>query len=117
MCGEKATSLANRSGSSGSPPHVRGKAILRRKISARPRITPACAGKRFFEDADNVVDEDHPRMCGEKVSYSRRMRRKVGSPPHVRGKAVSCYSSVSTIRITPACAGKSIELRAIIVAK
>ena len=50
---------------------------------------------------------DHPRVCGEKRSASRRLAPQRGSPPRVRGKAVSQPHHLNQPRITPACAGKS----------
>ena len=46
VCGEKRKSKRRASGSPGSPPRVRGKAIWRQMSSKALRITPACAGKR-----------------------------------------------------------------------
>ena len=31
------------------------------------RITPAYAGKSFPQNRINIIVEDHPRLCGEKV--------------------------------------------------
>ena len=46
-------------------------------------------------------------MCGEKMIFDNITTPGVGSPPRVRGK-VNAYSiCIYTLRITPACAGKS----------
>ena len=50
------------------------------------RITPAYAGKRHYYDVSYVGGEDHPRLCGEKVSGMRRSCKNSGSPPPMRGK-------------------------------
>ena len=46
-------------------------------------------------------------MCGEKESHDRVWGFRVGSPPRVRGKAPRASLMVFSVRITPACAGKS----------
>ena len=69
---------------------MRGKVVLN---SATPRvdgITPAYAGKRRKSCSTSALNEDHPRLCGEK---SRTGTRKM-----------------SDRRITPAYAGKSLHV-------
>ena len=70
------------------------------------RIGPACAGKRYEPLIKERVGEDHPRMCGEKLVCSWAGWKKVGSPPHVRGKVQAVLVNTFCVRITPACAGK-----------
>ena len=72
----------------GSPPHARGKALSKRSGCFLPRITPACAGKRFAPAVIFVSPEDHPRMRGEKYSVEVCQKAEWGSPPHARGKAI-----------------------------
>ena len=50
----------------GSPPLARGKAGLDFLVIHGIRITPACAGKRFFAQTKGKVYPDHPRLRGEK---------------------------------------------------
>ena len=45
---------------------MRGKAIRHAINFPEHRITPAYAGKRYEEILNDVEDEDHPRLCGEK---------------------------------------------------
>ena len=45
-------------------------------------------------------------MCGEKTTSFSIRCGKVGSPPHVRGKARRSMTITLLERITPACAGK-----------
>ena len=40
-----------------------------------------------FEGDDD--EEDHPRVCGEKIMMGRGNGKNGGSPPRVRGKAGS----------------------------
>ena len=50
----------------GSPPPMRGKAGIYKLYVAFAGITPAYAGKRLLEFFVDHLDEDHPRLCGEK---------------------------------------------------
>ena len=76
-------------------------------VCFRMGITPACEGKRTIDEIRQAYNEDHPRMCGEKLILRITVRAGIGSPPHVRGKASTIPSYTSISRITPACAGKS----------
>ena len=70
------------------------------------RITPACAGKSWYELGGLLSRRDHPRVCGEKSVVERVAPLRLGSPPRVRGKVRDVLLSIGIIRITPACAGK-----------
>ena len=52
----------------GSPPRVRGKARTSTILHTSHGITPACAGKSFSIVAGAHIYQDHPRVCGEKIS-------------------------------------------------
>ena len=71
------------------------------------RITPACAGKRWYRGNGRRYSEDHPRVCGEKPSCFVCRICYQGSPPRVRGKAALHLGISPQGGITPACAGKS----------
>ena len=95
---------------------MRGKAHVFYSSLIGRRITPACAGKRLADVAGKLAAEDHPRMCGEKeeeddhaekASRALRLTQRLGSPPHVRGKALEPAHELLRDGITPACAGKS----------
>ena len=47
VCGEKCSVCSAKDYSQGSPPRVRGKAVLPQSITHCEGITPACAGKRL----------------------------------------------------------------------
>ena len=85
---------------------MRGKESSRRWSTTPTLITPACAGKRDHVSIMLKAFGDHPRMCGEKISLVIRLKTKMGSPPHVRGKDISAGTIARTLGITPACAGK-----------
>ena len=46
---------------------MRGKAGVAAAFVAFNRITPAYAGKSALNWAQMSTDEDHPRLCGEKL--------------------------------------------------
>ena len=49
-------------------------------------------------------------MCGEKKVMRGAKDKRMGSPPHVRGKVHHGMSVHRLKGITPACAGKSVQL-------
>ena len=91
----------------GSPPHARGRrktATYRQKML---RITPACAGKTLPSWSHSGPSGDHPRMRGEDRLGSPIWEGSRGSPPHARGRREGCVRDRFSVRITPACAGKT----------
>ena len=116
VCGEKLYVIPVNVLHLGSPPRVRGKvekAVIPMKFSG---ITPACAGKRHSHLLDRPQYRDHPRVCGEKSPSLELNAPGTGSPPRVRGKAITWEVWPLYSRITPACAGKSFLLSARAVA-
>ena len=106
-CGENYNTYSYRRIQRGSPPQVRGKHARSFASTSADGITPAGAGKTGGKDRSGVSNGDHPRRCGEnalnRVPINRAgritpagagktgekqepMRRKIGSPPQVRGK-------------------------------
>ena len=65
----------------------------------------------FLEIA--IVQQDHPRLCGEKSANSFFSALYLGSPPPMRGKGTAADFSLAPTRITPAYAGKSLRQYAI----
>ena len=108
VCGEKFNSSILRAFALGSPPRVRGEVRRCYYGSRRPRITPACAGRSFPLYDWRTEDEDHPRVCGEKLSVENGQRTGHGSPPRVRGEVHLLPCRLQQQRITPACAGRSL---------
>ena len=86
LCGEKFCNDQFGRSIQGSPPPMRGKALLIIVFLLTVRITPAYAGKSGFR-------------CFQKVLF-------LGSPPPMRGKAIEGICSNHGDRITPAYAGK-----------
>ena len=105
-CGEKGFFVCSLLRLLGSPPRMRGKEVDGKEIPAEDRITPAHAGKRFPKILPMYRCRDHPRTCGEKVSYRLSWLAPSGSPPHMRGKGFRMRLPGRRSGITPAHAGK-----------
>ena len=90
----------------GSPPPMRGKVGISGLLECEIGITPAYAGKSSKLLSFSLPDQDHPRLCGEKLTRCIDDTEANGSPPPMRGKAAATPSSSPLIRITPAYAGK-----------
>ena len=73
-------------------------------------ITPAHAGRRIQPMKKGASTGDHPRTRGEKCSKMHITGTRLGSPPHTRGEVNDADKNVGSIRITPAHAGRSLEL-------
>ena len=86
---------------------MRGKVIKIADFYGVSRITPAYAGKSCAMCSPQIVQKDHPRLCGEKLLLSFFLTSLLGSPPPMRGKAIFEPSILFITRITPAYAGKS----------
>ena len=110
MCGEKSGFCQRSILHLGSPPRMRGKAIVIQRVDRLGGITPACAGKRTPLLTPRSVTWDHPRVCGEKGVYALSSQYATGSPPRMRGKGVVQRQIALVVGITPACAGKSRRL-------
>ena len=110
VCGEKWALILLQGYGLGSPPRVRGKAHFHIHAPHSLGITPACAGKSESCVCLWYDCWDHPRVCGEKILVTFLAVKILGSPPRVRGKASSNPKRSKTMRITPACAGKSMIL-------
>ena len=100
---------------SGSPPRMRGKGLSDDGHFVAYRITPAYAGKSFRFFILEGLKEDHPRICGEKGLDTPDLRLRSGSPPHMRGKVARNELRALQYGITPAYAGKRLNLRCDVV--
>ena len=85
-CGENNESFCPAVTDRGSPPQVRGKHCDAANCTNDIRITPAGAGKTPTTTFFAKLFEDHPRRCGENLSFSLPKIPVPGSPPQVRGK-------------------------------
>ena len=89
---------------------MRGKVEALSGYGSRGGITPAYAGKSFHDACQIILSQDHPRLCGEKHHSGIFVKRFLGSPPPMRGKAVTGVTAAVAGRITPAYAGKRSSL-------
>ena len=69
LCGEKDSPLLNSTLILGSPPPMRGKDSRGILSDLLCRITPAYAGKSYDSIRKGFFQKDHPRLCGEKLSF------------------------------------------------
>ena len=106
VCGEKPLQSSVNCTMEGSPPRMRGKAIQSRPDYPDNGITPAYAGKSPQGLRTAVHSRDHPRVCGEKARTLIVQNEPQGSPPRMRGKALTDPCIALCHGITPACAGK-----------
>ena len=86
ICGEKYGDHNGGRDIMGSPLHMRGKVFISKLNSNINRITPAYAGKRLRDKDGKIYLEDHPCICGEKISGLSLAEMERGSPLHMRGK-------------------------------
>ena len=89
LCGEKGFGTPPRERLPGSPPPMRGKAECICNSGEQYGITPAYAGKSALCRHDHSKNKDHPRLCGEKSTWTEQVPMADGSPPPMRGKANS----------------------------
>ena len=66
---------------------MRGKESKSLRMPLESRITPAYAGKSSENGLSVILFRDHPRLCGEKSSVTKKPTGDLGSPPPMRGKA------------------------------
>ena len=85
---------------------MRGKAEANTYHPHYHGITPAYAGKSSCPVTLHRGYRDHPRLCGEKLSFFEAFQCGTGSPPPMRGKVENGAASGAFSRITPAYAGK-----------
>ena len=82
------------------------KRISRLVIGSPPQVR----GKLIDKDGVIVIGQDHPRRCGENGIMRCRAWLRTGSPPQVRGKPKVGFGMSRLSRITPAGAGKTVQV-------
>ena len=83
--GERAVPFARHSRVSGSSPRGRGTRVPGHAALCQVRIIPAWAGNANGEDGIHPVDEDHPRVGGERPFELNSACQSAGSSPRGRG--------------------------------
>ena len=109
MCGKNNVIIDQTFNELGSPPRVREKRHCQNIVDRQHGITPACAGKTTLLLLAVFIAWDHPRVCGKNFYPFGRCSETLGSPPRVREKLAQKIKVTKLTRITPACAGKTIE--------
>ena len=89
---------------------MRGKLFEPPHLAYHYRITPADAGKTDRVGACRENDWDHPRGCGENAFMAVCFGFVLGSPPRMRGKPFVKSILTESVRITPADAGKTVQV-------
>ena len=106
LCGEKRAVYSPSGSWLGSPPPMRGKVRAEQDDKHGARITPAYAGKSGKNQFDVVPDQDHPRLCGEKMTIWTKLTTGTGSPPPMRGKVPDNHRLTSEPRDHPRLCGE-----------
>ena len=107
VCGENWATVSTPCAFSGSSPRVRGKPSSHVFDLTTLRLIPACAGKTFRVRPMIFRSGAHPRVCGENARTRARLAQLRGSSPRVRGKLEFGVFQTHSIRLIPACAGKT----------
>ena len=107
VCGEEEFGQQLVLQAEGSPPRMRGRAVALGCVLSWLGITPAYAGKRAPFQKMSTLGRDHPRVCGEEAPKKKKSSHGQGSPPRMRGRAVTADFLLLKFGITPAYAGKS----------
>ena len=107
VCGENPAAEIITAFGGGSSPRVRGKQTVRAAPFGVARLIPACAGKTTPRRKTPPALTAHPRVCGENNVRAREFSVVEGSSPRVRGKPPPLYDCVLSMRLIPACAGKT----------
>ena len=107
VCGEELFPAGFEVAFQGSPPRMRGRENSEGVTRNGSRITPAYAGKSGMAAAQRLLNQDHPRVCGEESGPMPYLLCSSGSPPRMRGRAPQRTLNHRQGGITPAYAGKS----------
>ena len=87
---------------------MRERRSLFRTIIINEGITPAYAGKTIARNGLKRVVQDHPRVCGKDFMLGVIVMEAKGSPPRMRERRTQIYKAMTSQRITPAYAGKTL---------
>ena len=110
VCGKNFTCSASTKIALGSPPRVREKRSIPRKVDKTCGITPACAGKTPCDREDSRWIRDHPRVCGKNHKNHISVLLVIGSPPTCAGKTLSEKVSCCSRQDHPRVCGKNFSM-------
>ena len=91
----------------GSPPQTRGGRLGLAGGALHDRLTPADAGRTSTPSSPSSTSGAHPRRRGEDSAAAIRDFPAPGSPPQTRGGRTSPDLRPSSVRLTPADAGRT----------
>ena len=74
-------------------------------------IIPAYAGNTTVSYGDALLQRDHPRVCGEHIMANIAASIPQGSSPRMRGTRAIAFATSLLVRIIPAYAGNTKDLR------
>ena len=107
VCGENPVLVRWNSSQTGTSPRMRGKLNHGGTVRQRNRNIPAYAGKTHRSLRRLRRRSEHPRVCGENRSVSRRFASFAGTSPRMRGKPQRQPAVRLIRRNIPAYAGKT----------
>ena len=107
VCGERTRSKGQTDPHNGSSPRVRGTPRIVGERHGLRRFIPACAGNAGTVSAEELRQQVHPRVCGERPLPGCPIRRAAGSSPRVRGTLHVQDVRPILRRFIPACAGNA----------
>ena len=111
VCGENLHAGDKRQVRGGTSPRMRGKPELTRRMTRTLRNIPAYAGKTLQLQPDQVILEEHPRVCGENCFIIIAIIFACGTSPRMRGKLPKAFGRMWDHRNIPAYAGKTFSSR------
>ena len=107
VCGENRPLRGCWGGGEGTSPRMRGKHFLIVDPCAGDGNIPAYAGKTLQLQPDQVILEEHPRVCGENCFIIIAIIFACGTSPRMRGKLPKAFGRMWDHRNIPAYAGKT----------
>ena len=110
VCGEHLDDKTLYARQQGSSPRVRGTPRPPSNALNPTGIIPACAGNTSRMQSRAQAPRDHPRVCGEHITYAVEGASSQGSSPRVRGTLIVPCGGFSGVGIIPACAGNTARI-------
>ena len=108
-CGEQARPGACHQDARGSSPRMRGAVPAAREDGTYVGIIPAHAGSSVSQRSRPARPWDHPRACGEQLTFIADLIGTAGSSPRMRGAALQYRAHRHRTGIIPAHAGSRLK--------
>ena len=117
VCGENFQVPPVAAAGSGTSPRMLGKPMRNTSPNREERNIPAYAGKTWRYCYHVMIAAEHPRVCGENLSYRDFRAGDAGTSPRMRGKRASATCIRGGMRNIPAYAGKTKNLESVRVSQ